>query len=97
MTLKRIGVLSVGKVAVVLYGSLGLIAGLILSLFSLLGVAIGAASGDENAILGAVFGVGAIIILPIVYGLMGFIVGIIAASLYNLAARFTGGIELDLR
>jgi hypothetical protein len=97
MTLKRIGVLSCGKVMGLLYAVFGLIAGLLLSVLSLLGVAIGAASGDGEAALGALFGVGAVILLPIVYGLLGFLAGMLVSALYNLAARFTGGLELELR
>ena len=40
--------------------------------------------------LGAVF----VIFLPIVYAVMGFILGVITAFVYNLVAQWTGGIEL---
>jgi hypothetical protein len=50
-------------------------------------------------ILGALIshgGFGAIfaIFLPIVYTIVGFIVGIIVAFVYNLVAKWTGGFEL---
>jgi hypothetical protein len=36
-------------------------------------------------------------LMPIGYGILGFIVGVIAAALYNLVAKFTGGIEFELK
>ena len=34
---------------------------------------------------------------PIFYGVMGFIFGIIAACVYNLIAKFTGGLKFEVR
>lgn len=42
------------------------------------------------------FGVGAIIFLPIMYGIMGFIGGAIMAFVYNVVAGIAGGVELEL-
>jgi len=39
---------------------------------------------------GAVF----VIFLPIVYAVAGFIAGVISAVVYNLVAKWTGGLEL---
>jgi len=41
------------------------------------------------------FGVGAIIFLPIFYGVLGLVAGAIGAALYNLFAGMLGGIELE--
>jgi hypothetical protein len=43
-----------------------------------------------------VFGVGAVFLLPIVYGIMGFLGGVITAVIYNLAAGAVGGLEVEL-
>ncbi len=40
------------------------------------------------------FGFG--IFMPIIYGVMGFVGGIVAAALYNLFARWIGGIEVEV-
>ena len=98
MTLKRIGVLSCGKMMGALYALMGLIFGALFSLLSLMGVMAGMASqeGGDAAVFGALFGVGAIIILPIFYGVMGFVAGLLTSALYNLVARFAGGLELQL-
>jgi hypothetical protein len=42
-------------------------------------------------------GVGAIIVLPIFYGGLGFVGTLIAAWLYNVIAGVVGGIELDVQ
>jgi len=41
-------------------------------------------------------GAAAIIILPIMYGIFGFIGGAIGAWIYNLVAGWIGGIEIEL-
>ena len=95
MVIKRFQPLSVGKVAGVLYGAMGLFVGVIVSLAATIG---GLAGHDAfGALAGGFVGIGAIILLPIFYGGLGFIVAIIAAWLYNLAAGFVGGIEIDVK
>jgi hypothetical protein len=107
MVITRVNALSVAKVAAVVYAGIGLIAGL---LFALIGrIALGAAlAGVEGAggglaardgvgLAGAFFGVGAIIIMPICYAVLGFIGSFIAALIFNFAAGITGGIEVETR
>jgi len=43
------------------------------------------------------FGMGAIVFLPIFYGVMGIVMGALTAVLYNLFAGLVGGIELDIQ
>lgn len=95
MKLKKLGIGSVGKTALFIYGLLGLLIGAIFSLISLVGVAF-AAGQDDPAWMGMLFGVGAIVILPLFYGVLGAIVWMIGAAIYNLSTRWTGGIEVDL-
>jgi len=96
LVLNRLGVFSCAKVSGVLYAAFGLLAGMIFSFFALIGVAAGLASDSgPEALFGLVFGVGAVIIMPIVYGILGFIGGVITALLYNLAAGVIGGVELE--
>lgn len=92
---KRVKALSVGKVTGVLYALLGLIAGALFSLASLAGSVLGSASGQDNP-FAILFGVGSIVLFPVFYGIAGFIGGIITAALYNLAASFVGGVEVEL-
>jgi len=92
MVIERVGPLSVGKLLGCLYALLGLIIGGFISLFALAGAAIGGGMQGASA---ALFGVGAVILLPILYGVFGFIGGIIGAALYNLVASLVGGIEIE--
>jgi len=96
MIVKRVGPLSLAKIAAVLYAGIGLIIGALFSLIGMAGVAGGLANDRPGgAIFGALFGVGAIIILPIFYGCLGFVFSLIGAALFNLAAGMTGGLEID--
>ena len=85
---KRIGVLSLAKILGILYAIFGLIVGALFALFPLIGL-----SADET---GLFFGTASIIIFPILYGIMGFIGGIITAFFYNLIVGKVGGLEVEL-
>jgi hypothetical protein len=98
MTITRVGPLSVAKVAGILYVVIGLIAGCLVSLLALAGGFGGFAGNAEGAgPMAALFGVGAIVFLPIFYGVVGFVGSLIMAWLFNIAAGMTGGIEVDAR
>lgn len=84
--------MSCAKVGGTLYALLGLVMGVGFTLISMVGFG---AMGDAASMFGPIFGIGAIILLPIVYGIMGFIFMGIAAALYNVAAKFAGGIEFQ--
>ena len=95
MVVKRIGPLSVGKVAGTLYAVLGVLIG---GVFSLIAMAGGMASDTAGASgMGALIGVGAIVFFPILYGGLGFLFTMLAAALYNIVAGMVGGIELDMQ
>lgn len=97
MIIRRIGVLSLAKMLGALYGIVGLIFGVIVALFSLVGAGVGLVNEDAaSGIFGAMFGVGAVILLPIFYGVMGFLGGALMAFLYNLVSGVAGGLELDV-
>ena len=96
MVLKRIGVLSCGKVMGTCYAAMGLILGAIFALISLAGVAMPQPPNAAGPPMPFFFGGAAVIILPIVYGIGGFIGGIILAAIYNLVAGVVGGLELNL-
>ena len=98
MVIRRVDPVSAAKVLGVVTACLGLLFGACISLFSLVLGGLAASSSDEpvfGAFLGMLFGAGAIIIMPIVYGIIGFISGLIYAFFFNLAAKFTGGLVVD--
>ena len=76
MVLKKVGVLSAGKILGILYALLGLLIGAVVSLVSMVGAAIGSASGESSeAFLGVLFGIAAVVLMPLLYGGMGFVGG----------------------
>jgi hypothetical protein len=95
MIIKRVGPLSAAKITGTLYGLVGLVGGAVFSMIALLG---GFASGSREVVgFGALFGVGAIVIFPILYGGLGFLTTLFGAWLYNVVAGFVGGVEMDIQ
>lgn len=90
--IKKIGILSLAKISALLYAIMGLIVGVFMALISLIGAAF---SQSTTGMFGMLFGVGAIILLPIFYGAMGFVMGVVTAWLYNIIANWIGGLELE--
>lgn len=98
MIVKRIGILSCGKVMGVIYAVLGLIFSVPFGLVMVMGAIIGH-NVEEAAPPIAIWAVGfaMIFLMPILYGVMGFISGIVTAWLYNtLGVKVAGGLEVDL-
>jgi hypothetical protein len=103
--LKRIAVVKFGLVVGIFYGLFSLILvpfmlfGIILGgLASMTGAHGDADSGGSAAAggIGIVFGLVMCVVLPIVYAVLGGLVGMLMAAIYNLVARWTGGIEVDV-
>ncbi len=36
------------------------------------------------------------VLMPVIYGVMGFVFGVIGAAIYNLIAGWIGGIEVEV-
>jgi hypothetical protein len=81
--LTRVTPLRAGIVLGILYG----IGGLIIAPFFLL-----AAFAGKGGVGGVAFAV----MFPVIYAVGGFVGGIIAAALYNLVAKWTGGLEFEV-
>jgi hypothetical protein len=90
---KRVGPGSAFKVGLVMYGILGLIVGVFCSLIVLTG---GALLPREHMPFGGAVGLLAVIVCPIIYGIIGGIGAVIGALIYNLASNWVGGIEVDI-
>ena len=100
MIIKRIGIVSLAKLMGVLYAAIGLLVGGVFALFSLLGGGAMMASGEHGAAAGSAmmlgFGIGAVVIFPIMYGVLGFLGGLLTGWLFNLTSGITGGLELEV-
>jgi hypothetical protein len=96
--LRSVGAVSVAKVCAVLYALVGLVIGAVLSLVFTLASQLGGSTGipAEMGALNVFFGFGSIILAPLFYGIAGAVGGLIMAGLYNLVARLTGGIEIEI-
>jgi hypothetical protein len=98
MVIRRIGVGSVAKIAGLLYAVAGFLMGACFALLAMVGAGIGAASSDESTPLwlAPLFGVGAIVSLPILYGLLGALFAALGALIYNVVAGMVGGVQLEV-
>jgi hypothetical protein len=95
MELKRVGPWSTAKVLGTMYAAMGLIFGALFACIALVGGSIARESSEAGA-FGALFGVGAIVMFPLFYGIGGAVFGALSAWLYNIFAGMVGGIELQL-
>jgi hypothetical protein len=88
MIVKRVGVMSAGKVLGAIYLVIGFIAGLFVAVTTAL-------QGNADNI-GAVAVVTSITLLaPVLYAIAGFVTGALMAALYNFMTPFVGGFELE--
>lgn len=94
MVVQRIRPISIAKIAATLYALLGAAIGATVSLVAMAG---GLADRPGGPLLGALFGVGAIVLFPLFYAILGFVLTLIGAALYNVAASRVGGIELEVK
>lgn len=89
--LTRIAPWPAGKVGAILYALLGLVTGLV-SLASYFQMPAGLREDDMAP--GAAIALA--VALPLLYAVAGLLMGALAAWLYNLAAGWTGGLEIEL-
>ena len=100
--LQKIGVVSSVKVHVALMGILGLFCGIIYSfggfIIDIL-VSVGWVRSSDTPGLsdGTILAFGALIAMPVLFSLVGFAYGSMAAILYNLVASRVGGIECEFK
>jgi hypothetical protein len=98
MVIRRIGPLSLAKLAGVLYAAIGLIVGAVFAAISAIGGFSAAAARSEGApVVAALFGVGAIVFFPLLYGGLAFLMALIGAALYNAIAGIVGGVEVQMQ
>ena len=91
--LKRIGPASAFKIGFVSYAVLGLIAGVFCSLIALTGASF---APHAHIPFAPAVGLFAVILCPIVYGIIGGIAAVISVLIYNLASSWVGGVEVEI-
>ena len=90
--IKRIGVLSMAKIQALVMGVMGILLGLI---YAIMGIFYGVT--NNSFLIGFGLGVLAIILVPLMYGGFGFVCGAFGAFVYNLIAKWVGGIDIELK
>jgi len=90
---KRISPVSALKIGFVGYALLGLLAGLTCSAIILAGIPFGP---HAHMPFKGVFGLLPIVLCPLLYGIIGSILTVISALIYNLASGWVGGLEVDI-
>jgi len=91
--LKRVGVVSVAKIYGIIMAIIGLFVGILIALFGTGAAAIAGMPG----VVAISAGILSIILFPILYGIIGFLMGAIGAILYNFVADKVGGVELTFK
>ncbi|MCK5474841.1 MAG: hypothetical protein KAI53_05530 [Candidatus Aenigmarchaeota archaeon] len=81
----KVDIVSTAKVFAATYTLLGFVLGLFMALFM---------TGTPQ-----LMGMGFIglIIIPIIYGLLGLIAGVLMAAIYNFIVKYTGGIKVEVK
>lgn len=95
--LRRINPASAFKVGLMVNGFLGLILGAFCTGISIAGVAVARqAHISLFGVSGAWVGFFAVILCPVLYGLIGGVGAAVGAAIYNLASGWIGGLEIEI-
>ncbi len=81
----RISILQSSKVLTALYVLMGFI-------YTLVGIPMIIFGGEKLQFMGIIY-----LLMPIFLGLLGFIFFVIFAAVYNLLARWLGGVEFEIK
>lgn len=90
--IRRIAPLQLGKMMGIAYAAFGL---LFIPFFLLIS-AFATRLPPQQRVGMLAFGAGFAIFVPFIYGAMGFLFGVIGAWIYNMTAKFIGGVEVDV-
>jgi hypothetical protein len=95
-TLKSIEPVQFGKVAAAIYGVMSLIFVPFFALFPIIASFAPKTADSPPLLFLAGIGIAMAIGMPILYAVMGFIFGVIGAWLYNVIAKWLGGIQVEV-
>jgi hypothetical protein len=90
--IRRVGVLSLAKIVGLIYGLIGLVVWLFMGCFFFFGII--TQPSDSTAAMA--FIIPFFCLLPLFYGVIGFVAGAIIGLVYNAVAGRLGGIEIEL-
>jgi len=90
--IKRIAPLQLGKMMALCYGIMGLLFCPLFLVFSLFAPHVPNQQGAGIFAFGTAFA----LLMPVFYGIMGFVFGILSAFIYNVIATWIGGVEVEV-
>jgi hypothetical protein len=93
--IKAVKVLSVAKIMGAVYGAIGLLFLPFILLMGLAGSLARSQGGQGN--IGVIFSLFFGLFAPLIYAVMGFVTGALNAFLYNVFAKWVGGIEVQVQ
>ncbi len=94
--IKKFEPLSVMRISAICYGAIGLLEGAIVSFVFLLSTATHTANPGMPRWASLAFGGFAILFFPVLLGVIGAIMGGLGAVIYNVSARYVGGIAVEV-
>lgn len=100
MIVKRISPLSAAKIGGLIYALIAFPFALLLWVISLIGLSsYGLTNSPFGPGAGLVAGAGAtaVVGLPIIYGIVGFVITLFGAWVYNLMAALVGGLRIEVQ
>ena len=90
--IKRINVLSLGKLLAVINAVLGLLMGFLVTAGSVMGIDMTQGQVPANSLIQKF----AIIYFPVLYAVGGFLGGVLTAIVFNAAVKYLGPLEVDI-
>ncbi len=101
-SLNKIGVISFAKFQTLLGALIGLICGILYSFCGLIidvlvsaGVLSSVSFSTPGLSFGTILAFGALIGMPVIFAALGLVLGLLEAIIYNLFAKWFGGIKVD--
>ncbi len=88
----EVDVMALGRVTAIIYGAMGAVMWLFIPIFLLVPT-----GGDGEAVFAKGFMIFFFLAAPIMQGIMGFIIGMVAGAAYNLLSRSFGGLVISLK
>ncbi|MDE3171018.1 MAG: hypothetical protein KGL75_12820 [Acidobacteriota bacterium] len=93
--IKKFEPLSVMRISAIAYGAMGVLEGAFISVIFLL-APMANPQPQMPRIFGLLFGSLSIIFFPILFAIIGAITGGLGAVIYNVSARYVGGIAVEV-
>jgi len=92
--LKKIDIISLAKFEALFMAILSFVSAII---YTMIGNNMSSQMSEYNIYTTGYMGVISIIVSPIVYGILGFIFGMLLAIIYNILAKKIGGIKIEIK